>query len=1106
MKHPAHRKREHGVALVTTMIVVAVLAVVAVAFMQSTGTDRLSSRTAAGYAQARLAALAGASAAEAAVVRAITTYPDSATVWQNIGGSATNEATVLYVRTQATNTNAGARPAQFGEDIRLMALPLVSGGNLVPLAGIGSVLPYAAGDANMVDINATNRSYTEPFIGTRSVTNAPARPVTAARWVYVSRYPGPTNATNPHIARYAYWVEDESFKVNINIATNGDRGNATNGLSKEELFRFERSGPDQLRVDGSWGSSTNSALRTADFKGAVEGRENASFPTALTAAFGAKVNDPAVLPELRFLTTAYSAGLDLSRSGVKRFNLNTLTNGISSPLQTNQVRASLDRFIAAITNTNAAPLFGQRFYRPGGWWTHANTNTRINLINLTNLVTNTNVSIAGFNQHEMIYLNKLAANVMDYIDENDNPTIINTPTNLPVSQQTNFTVRAGWAPGADRFGIEALGGGTDGTNSVAAMGVENGPRLQEYAIHGRLRKMTPLGYNTNAAPADPSAQYEISIDHYFEFWNPGTRDVTLPPHAFLKVYDQPGFGTNVTGVLTNEGRPFELPLNRGFVLSGSAWIPVNAITFPAGRTTVLTTAPTNEVNTRLLGANMGNIVSVPGADDSHRLFAGETRDVSSSIYQTFNRLFNVSLRPRSTSQTDYESAVLLADNNGIRESFVGLPILVGDGFVPALHFVVSSNNETAIGNITNGNSFWVRGAALRGNSSEATSPVSTEGDPRALNEQLDFLLHEAGGNPNLTRFITQLPALFDNRVPATSTMGAPNTNRVNPSNWVDFSSLQAGSANAPLIVRNGGMRSIGELGHITDPVRYSPSPPSSDTNTIRNTVLLSRGGGRTLRVGQPEVFHTNTNRAGLWWDGNTNTNSWWIGNQTNASRTWTAWRLADIFTVNANTNFPASDTNAALRALQVPGLINPNGILRDNGAALRAALFGFRYLNSPDGGLASANRPLTNATQVATIISNYAFRLTNTNSWTPAGAVNPMWERGEISEFPFLNAGTTFGFNMSNNFDRGREELVRRSIEMITTRGSIFSVYVVGQALNGTNVVGTVRLKQTFEITPQFPTADALRDEFNAAQAVRVSRRFAAPTNYTTRVLSSFYD
>ena len=50
---------QHGVALVTTVIVIAVLAVVAVAFMQSTSMDRLSSRTVANYYKAQLAAEAG---------------------------------------------------------------------------------------------------------------------------------------------------------------------------------------------------------------------------------------------------------------------------------------------------------------------------------------------------------------------------------------------------------------------------------------------------------------------------------------------------------------------------------------------------------------------------------------------------------------------------------------------------------------------------------------------------------------------------------------------------------------------------------------------------------------------------------------------------------------------------------------------------------------------------------------------------------------------------------------------------------------------------------------------------------------------------------------
>jgi hypothetical protein len=61
------RSSQSGVALITTIIVVAVLAVVAVAFMQSTSTDRLSSRTVANYYRAQLAARAGLAEAMALI-------------------------------------------------------------------------------------------------------------------------------------------------------------------------------------------------------------------------------------------------------------------------------------------------------------------------------------------------------------------------------------------------------------------------------------------------------------------------------------------------------------------------------------------------------------------------------------------------------------------------------------------------------------------------------------------------------------------------------------------------------------------------------------------------------------------------------------------------------------------------------------------------------------------------------------------------------------------------------------------------------------------------------------------------------------------------------
>jgi hypothetical protein len=1018
MKSLSRKHSEHGVALVTTVIVVAVLAVVAVAMMQSTTADRLSSRSVANYYRAKLAAEAAASVSQSFLADLVRRYPDSATAWQNIGGGAVggtnNEATVLYVRAQATNTSLGASPAAFGPSVVLLAQPLVSRAgstpeaintNPVPLSGVGSSLPYV--DGISVNINATNSSRPDPFVGSRSATN-PGAPVTAAQWIYMTNSIGQTNA------RFAFWIEDESFKVNVNVATNGARGTTSLGLS-----------PAEIRLDGSMQSSSNSAIRDVNAANIVSARGSigGGFPTAATAALAGGLANPQAASEFRFLTTANSRALNLSRGGFKRFNVNTLTNGLPGA-----ARANLDRLIAAITNSNSVPNFGQRFYRLA-----------------TNSAGINNIS-AVTSAHAGIYLQKVAANLVDYLDSDDQPTVISNVSGFPVATSAK-----------PDFGIEPLGGGTAGANPVAAFGIENLPRLQEYVVHGRILQMNPIGYNTSATPADPKADYRISIDHYFEFWNPGTRDITLT-NAFLKVYDQPGFGNRVTGSLKDEGRPFELPLG--------------TVTFPAGRTTVLTTAPASEINTSLVSAaNRPNVVSISGPDNSHRIFAGETRDVSSSTsLPPFNRLFNVSMRPRSTSITDYESAVLIGNNQGILESFVGLPIVTSGGFVPALHFVVSSSAiQATIGNLSSGNAYFVRGGSLAGNSSATSTPSSREGDPRALNEQLEFILYQAGsgGSPDdQTRFFSS--GLTDGSVPANSTIGAPNNNYVNPSNWVDPSSLASGSSNAPLLVRNGAFQTIGELGNLTDPARVGGTSPS-----VTN-IVYARGGGRTLRIGQPELPR------------------WYDGNQTNASRTWTSWRLADVFTT----------TNV----LTITGAVNPNGVFRDGGAALRAALFDIRFQPAPEGAPAIANRPAV----VNSIITNIAGRMTNvTPAGLPNGSANVFWERGEMSELAVFNSGTSLaGVSMSSAFDRGREELLRRSMEMITTRGSVFTVYAIGQALqttpSATNVLSTCRVKTTFELVPQFANVTAATDD--AFAPASAASRFVAPTNYLIRVLATQYD
>jgi hypothetical protein len=1078
------RSAEQGVALITTMIVVAVLAVVAVAFMQSTSTDRLSSRTAVNYVQARLVAEAGASAGEALVARLVKAYPDSVTVWQNIGGGApagtNNEATVLYLRAQSADTNLGALPWQSGGAVSLLAHPLVSGASLVPLGSAAASMPFSAGDTNMVNLNLTNAARPRPFVGSRSMTNT-GSPVAAAQWVYMGARPGPTNATNPAIARYAFWVEDESFKVNVNFATNGPRGTASLGLN-----------PGEARLDGAWGSSRESGLSGANFSAVITGRDGlpgSNFPTALTAALPGQVSDAASLDDLRFLTTVHSAGLDLSRGGFKRFNINSVTNGITGPGDAANIRTGLDRVLAAITNTNAAPNFGQRFYRA--------TNGTTSTINSSNAVTAA---------HAGIYLQKLAANLLDYVDNNDQPTVINN--------DAAFSLRTG----RPSYGFDALGGGLDGTNSVAAMGVEAIPRLQEYAIHARIRSLRhtagnadSFGFVQNTNGGNPtSANFEISLDHYFEFWHPGTNIIRLT-NAFLKIYDQPAFGPSgkISGPLGQAGRE-------------TSEIPIGNVTFRPGRTVVLTTARGGEVSSGANASQNGfalidtakttDVVSL-NVPDADRKFTGTTTAIKQHVYNSqgnygpsvfagntepYNRLFEVNLLPRSTSITDYQSAVVIGNDNGVLESFVGLPIAASTAGTPAISLCVSNGYiRDGMGNLGAGNNDNVRGGSLRGNSSSTTTPSSTEGDPRALNEQLRFLNYASGmANTDQTRFYSTISS---NQLPDGSTMGLPNANYVDPKRWFDVSSTETNAStptNSPLIVRNGAMQSIGELGHITDPARVAGP----------GGIELSRGGGRTLRVGQPE-------------------HRWWYDtNQNRPSRAWTSWRLADIFTTTTASNSAtvtnaqgiptnslgvvrgSTNTNGAV--VTIPGLINPNGALRDNGAALRAALFGLSFQPLTGTGTLGVPGLAGLAANVTNVSTNLVRRLTTTaGTDLPANSLNPLWERGEISELALLNSGTALapGVNMSNVFDRGREELVRRSIEMITTRGSVFSVYAIGETLQGTNVTGTARLKQTFEIIPQFPTADAFNDNF-ALNATRISRRFAPPTNYTVRVLATSYD
>ena len=100
-----------------------------------------------------------------------------------------------------------------------------------------------------------------------------------------------------------------------------------------------------------------------------------------------------------------------------------------------------------------------------------------------------------------IYLNKIAANVRDYIDTDSQPTVVN-------NDSPNYTVRIGTAP---THCFVASGGGTAGPNEVIAIGKERVPMMQEYAIR--------ITQTVFSAKTGTSANYSINIEHYVEVWN-----------------------------------------------------------------------------------------------------------------------------------------------------------------------------------------------------------------------------------------------------------------------------------------------------------------------------------------------------------------------------------------------------------------------------------------------------------------------------------------------------------------------------------------------------------------------------------------------------------
>jgi hypothetical protein len=1033
-------------ALVLTLIIVVLAAITVVAFLTTSMTERTTAVAYGHIDKADLFAEAGVDAAIARLTTEMQYRPYHAIGYRVVNTGINTEVIPVITGPRATDPAVATYNSPPGPDVYLVS-------TVDPPATDppGSIAPTGLTTTNSVDLN-DNHLATEPrgWIGSPT-TSAGILPYRVL-WIDILRDPNkPEQHTdpnaadyNPLIGRYAYWIEDETSKLDISMVGNKDNGGA---FQRGDGVDIPTNNPPKLAVNdldvGALplvGASPLPGGDTATNSEIIDFRTTLPMLDArfLNRVGGALI--PNVHETTKFYATAFSLSNDLAGNGRRRANINAL---VTSPANSNAavppatIAGNIDDIVYVITGTHLvagglgpSPAAGARVFESAPVFSNT----------LTHFGARFFTSPAPTAAQENMYLERIAANIRDYIDTDSQPTIIDA---------AGPTVRA---PGIPIHPIETSGGGTSGASEVVAIGKERVPLAQEYVLRVREITFSPRTGNF--------ANYVISIDHYVEFWNISNRDILLTdlgPNPFLLIANQPGWDAGgLDDIRAGATRDFKLPLN---VATNSA-SHAALTSFPAGSITVITTDP-QPLNA--LTPDLTRVYYIPIAPDNGvnglRKYSGRTQKKSGSELR-------LNLITRTTQNTDYETEIALGNDLGILESAWGAANI-------GAALSVNIDNASPPENRLDDTKWHFRGGYLRGNIGAAV-PSATTGDPRTNAEQINFDLNGATAAFDKTRYYDV--GLDSSHIPGSSSLGAPNTTFVNPASWPDYSSGTQSANAAPSVIANASLTSIGQLGDIFDPARVK-----GDSGNI----LLSRSGGRTLKIGQPDDL----NGVGA-------------GTRT-FSATWfnSAWRLTDLFEARRVTDPTHPPQPSEMVAPPTSrGRININGVLRDSidasgniipagGGAFRAALRSFTFNGAPNSD-PNLNGQSLSSMDIDGLIASVQTYLKNNG---------PMMERGEVSQLSFFNtSGNLAGQSIATTNDRGREEIFRRTIEMITTRSSCFTVYAIGEAVrqdkNGNKTtVGQKRLAITFQLEPQVNGAPLVNSTvpYDIVDSYKVKRIYA---------------
>jgi hypothetical protein len=767
-----NRQAAKGAAIISVLLVLTVLTIMVVAFLQSMRIDRLTARAYLNKTKAEMAADGGTDVAMDRLKRLMLQKPYFA-----IGYEA-HASEIIPVFFGSIDGNSAPTSTY-----------LIS-------TDTPEVAPTAFSSTDSTELNfkiGPNEYWMGSPVVDGTALNAPAK----AYWINVLQNPSLPNQPdpgagnyNPIIARYAFWIEDETAKLDFNTIGNKDgpsgsflRSATGNVLSDLDIGALPLVGKLPL---GTGQEAINK--RFFDARGMLPTHPH---DTGLINRFTYPDGSADIRSDVKFHTTPFSLSNELSGAAQRRINLNNLITNVSpaTPNADKIIAADLDDIVFAISgkhpftglnnNTHQGLMldkpteigllkdFGKRFYTTPAFPTP-----------LATLKDN----------HELTYLLRLAANIRDYIDTDQLPTFV------------DYT-------GSTKYGTRPSFSWTTGQEPVA-LGKESVPYLQEHAFHA-VQTQYDIVPNVTGQPTN-RRRISFYLDHYFEFYNPSNKDFVAPAGTELRIYNRFSFGNNTASA------PIVLPditLN----LAGTS--------FPAGQAVVITTcpAPAQDPTGLLLSANVVR-VSIPGSSRTFGPFLANETVGSPTRYGT-------QVLGRTSATTDYKTEMLFSTPQGVLDAHPFIALTADFSMTRA----GDTNDLTRFTFATN----------LRGNDA-----ISRAGDPRSLSEPMAL---NAGSNTaygnDQARFFGSITGggTTTVSVPGTSSYGIPaNTTFVNPTNWPDYHVALSNSANNSYAVINDGiMQGIGELGNIYDPHRKL-SPESAAT------IRSARGGARTLKIGQPD--------------------------------------------------------------------------------------------------------------------------------------------------------------------------------------------------------------------------------------------------------------